>query len=200
MSNEVLVFVDTETTGLNPKDHDMIEFAAVAYQNGRLVGEIEQRVKPLKENFTLGALAVNKLYPSTMDEDFGEPELVAHNIANFFVNLPNPYRGSIYFAGHNAKFDKDFSTEFMRRMGYTDFGDFSGRLVDTCGLARFLIDSGLLACDKTGLAPVAKALGVEYDASKHHGAMYDAQLATEVYFAMIDLVQANNGLKKSFMR
>lgn len=199
MSNETYLFVDVESTGLDPKHAELIEFGAVAYQNQKKIAEIELKIEPFRENYSLGAFEVNRLSPKEF-ENFTNPLEAAHEIAEFLVDLPKAYRGSLLFCGHNVSFDFGFVNEFMRKAGYQDFSSYIGRKIDTFSIAKFLIDSGTLVADKPGLASVATALKLDYDSNKHHSALYDAKLSAKAYFSMMDLVKGQKGLKKSFTK
>ena len=46
-SSDTFISVDIETTGLDPKTHEIIEIGAVKIEEGRITGEFSQLIKPL---------------------------------------------------------------------------------------------------------------------------------------------------------
>lgn len=197
MSNETLLFFDTETTGVNSKTSSLIEIGAIAFQNGVEVGKFEGTCQPNTEKeIHLGALAVNRVKPTDFDE-LGDPFTLADNFANFLLDLPKAYNRSIIPCGHNVNFDIGFVSEFLKDNCLHGFEDFvSYRSIDTASIGRFLIDARLIPCERASLGTLAKVLDAGYDENKHHTALYDAELSAKVYFKMMEIVQGKQQVNK----
>ena len=106
IKNNRLVFIDVETTGLDPsKGHRIIEIGAIAMENNQLIEEYQSLVKV---NYSIPS-HVSKIHGITNDMLFDQPipEQVYPDVNNFIA-------GSLLVA-HNAKFDIGFlQSEFNR--------------------------------------------------------------------------------------
>jgi DNA polymerase-3 subunit epsilon len=104
--NNRIVFIDVETTGLDPrKGHRIIEIGAIAMENNQTVSEFKSLIQvpyPIPQN-------VSKIHGITNDmlADQPTPGQIYPEVKNFIFD-------SILVA-HNAKFDIDFiQYEFSR--------------------------------------------------------------------------------------
>lgn len=201
MSNETFLFVDVETTGVDPKTNSVIEIGAIAYQNGKQIGEeFEQSCRPYKKEINLGALEVNRVGPYELfaPED---SQTMADDFVEFILTLPKAYRRSIIICGHNVNFDLEFIDDFLKFHNYMDFKEFvSYRTIDTFPIGQFLVDNNIVIADRANLASLSKALEVGYDEGKHHTALYDAKLSAKVYFKMSDIVKEKTGISTTAQR
>jgi DNA polymerase III subunit epsilon len=168
---ERILFVDTETTGLDPKlGHRLIEVAAVEAINRRLTGKVlHQRVNPERE-IDAGASAVHGM---TLEDLVGKPRF--GEIADEFIEF---VRGSVVVI-HNAAFDLGFLDSELTR----------ARKPDTKALGLTVIDSLMLAREqfpgkRNSLDALCDRLGVDNSARNVHGALLDCRLLAEVYFAL----------------
>lgn len=192
-----ILFLDVETTGLDPNKHSIIQIAAEYHVNGKLVTAFNKKFCT-KDSTTidLGALRVNNNNLSTIkklrSQTTEDPEQMAvTDFVNFILSLNN--KEQIIIAGENVNFDINFINALFNKYNIEGFeAVFSHRVIDTATIALFLKDVGLLKIDKLGLSNVAKALGLTTDSSKLHDAEYDVQLTAQVYYAMAVLAMSNN--------
>ena len=129
------VFIDTETTGLKPVHHEIIEICIITEHEGGTVEHYETKIKPMNiQRADLKALEINGYNPKewssapTFDE-------IAHDI---HVRITGSDKIII---GHNPLFDIDFLEEHLFKQGLT-----LGRIrtFDTASLAyEHLYDMGL---------------------------------------------------------
>ena len=101
-----LVFVDVETTGLDPRiGHRIIEIGAIAMENNQIIGKFQSLIQV---NYSIPR-HVSKIHSITNDmlADQPKPEQVYPEVKNFLSD-------SLLIA-HNAKFDIGFlQSEFNR--------------------------------------------------------------------------------------
>ena len=161
-----LVFVDTETTGLNPTVNEILEFAAVKGNE-----TLCMKIKPRRIHTAHPkALEVNG-YSEAEWTDAVDISVAAPRIAAFL-------RDSVFVA-HNAKFDVDFINAFLAEAGINERIDY--HVVDTCAIAYFLlVRKGL---GSVSLAPVCKFIGVPPEPSMHR-ALAGAMTCKAVYEKM----------------
>lgn len=98
------VVFDTETTGLNPSENNVIEIAAVEIQNGKLTGnQFHTFLKP-RYKMSESAESKHKMSQDFYEKYYSNAYLCDKKSLENFVNFVN---NSFIFA-HNAVFDMNF--------------------------------------------------------------------------------------------
>ena len=165
------LLIDTETTGLDPKQgHRIIELAAVELVNRRLTGRhLHYRIDP-ERDVDYGATEVHGM---TREDLRGMP--CFRDIAGEFADFA---RGSEWII-HNAPFDVAFFDTEFELCGMPPSAAVYGRLVDTLALARETFPG-----KRNNLDALCERFGVSNAHRTLHGALLDAQLLAEVYLAL----------------
>lgn len=165
------VVLDTETTGLNPRNGDrIIEIGCVELFNRRLTGK--------------------QLHHYLNPERKSDPEaLKVHGIQDeFLIDKPKFAERAeeiIQFCAgaeiiiHNAAFDLGFLNAELERLGQKSFSQLTLRVVDTLVLSRQLSPG-----KRHNLDSLCERYGVNNKHRTLHGALLDAQLLAEVYLGM----------------
>ncbi|MEP6998794.1 MAG: DNA polymerase III subunit epsilon [Betaproteobacteria bacterium] len=164
------LILDTETTGLDPKDHRIIEIAAVELIDRRPTGRnVHFYVNPDRE-IDAGATDVHGLSWEMLRDKpkFGE-------IADEFIAFASGAQWVI----HNAPFDVAFLDEEFTRLGRSSSAAIAVEVVDTLALAREQFPG-----KRNNLDALCERFGVANAHRTLHGALLDAQLLAEVYLAM----------------
>lgn len=164
------LILDTETTGLDPKHHRIIEIAAVELMDRRPTGRtVHFYVNPDRE-IDLGASDVHGLSWEMLRDKpkFGE-------IAEEFIAFASGAQWII----HNAPFDVAFLDEELGRLGMSSSAAIAAEVVDTLALARDQFPG-----KRNNLDALCERFGVANAHRTLHGALLDAQLLAEVYLAM----------------
>jgi DNA polymerase-3 subunit epsilon len=165
------IIIDTETTGLDPKQgHRIIELAAVEIIDRRLTGRaVQLRFDPERE-IDAGATEVHGM---TWDDLKGKPRF--SEVAGEFVDFA---RGAEWII-HNAPFDVGFLDAELLRAEFTDCAATYAVLTDTLALAREMFPG-----KRNSLDALCERFGVDNAHRAVHGALLDAQLLADVYLAM----------------
>lgn len=125
--HEKFIAFDVETTGLNPVQDRIIEIGAVIFCDGKPTKSFSTLINP-GIKIPASASAVNHI---TNDMIFSAPdEVTAYK--QFIEFLGGALTGDIMMCAHNARFDFNFLTNTLSRLGYD--GDF--KYIDTLSLAR----------------------------------------------------------------
>lgn len=164
-----LVFVDCETTGLDPARHELIEVAVLRVHPQTLVveAEVALKVRPERiEDADPEALRINGYSEEAWADAISLDEAMAQ--------LAPVLEGAM-LAGHNVAFDRGFLDAAWRRVGRRP-ENIDHHLLDTATLAWPLLSSGTL--DSVSLTPVCKHLGIER--GEEHWALDDARASLEV--------------------
>lgn len=143
------MYFDTETTGISPRNNEIIQFAALIEKDGEIVEEINVRSRPLKpENINPEALRVTGLSLDEL-EKYPHPAETIKEIKAFFERHVNKFdRADKFFpAGHNVIFDLDFLQAYFIGQGekYGTGAYQNWQALDTRVLANFLVYQGKLS-------------------------------------------------------
>jgi DNA polymerase-3 subunit epsilon len=164
------LFLDTETTGLDPaQGHRIIEIACVEMVGRRLTrNNFYKRIHPERE-IDQGAVEVHGI---TLESLEGAPKFA--EIAGEFMDFVRDAEVVI----HNAPFDVGFLDSELARVGETRVKDLC-KVTDTLAMARELHPG-----KKNSLDALCDRYQVDRRARTFHGALMDAELLGEVYLAM----------------
>lgn len=149
------VCFDIETTGLNPKYHEIIEIAAVVLKKGELCEEFHAYIKPRKPvpEFITGLTGIS-------NETVADADTIENVLPEFLDFIKNRC-----LVAHNAEFDMGFIREALKRQGILiDLG-----YMDTLALSRTMLPE--LSSHK--LNTVAEKLNLPQ--FTHHRATDDAK-------------------------
>jgi len=109
--NMLAVFLDQETTGLDPKQHHLIEiaFKIVDLQSGKVIASFQKVIKLTPEQWEKRdpqSIEVNGFQREQI-ENGEDKDLVAKEIIDIF-NRSGVIRGKAFFVCQNPAFDKGF--------------------------------------------------------------------------------------------
>ncbi|MFM9912118.1 MAG: DNA polymerase III subunit epsilon [Methylophilaceae bacterium] len=162
------VFLDTETTGLDPaQGHRIIEIAAVEVVNRRLTGNrFHQYLNPDRE-IDFGAQQVHGISLEDLQDKPRFREIAAEFLA--FIH-------DAELVIHNAPFDLGF---LNNELGLVDLGKIAHPVIDTLKMAKDLHPG-----QRNNLDALCKRYGVDNSGRTLHGALLDTELLADVYMAM----------------
>src|SRR5436190_1878060 len=166
-----LLVLDTETTGLDPKQgHRVIEIAAVELSDRRQTGRyLHFYLNPEREIDTAAA----EVHGMTWDDLKHRPRFA--DVASEFITFA---QGADWVI-HNAPFDVAFLDAEFERADLPVCAGIYGSLVDTLSLARETFPG-----KRNHLDALCERFAVNNAHRTLHGALLDAQLLAEVYLAM----------------
>ena len=164
------VFFDTETTGIKPPDHRVIEIGCVEVINRKLTGNhFHAYINPQRE-VDEGAFRVHGLgYDQLKDKPLFE------EVADEFIAFVD---GAEIIA-HNAPFDVGFLNSEFKHINKNIKLEELGKITDTLKIARQLRPR-----QRNSLDALCQFYGVENSHRKLHGALLDAELLANMYLKM----------------
>ncbi|QCX81176.1 Exonuclease [Streptomyces sp. YIM 121038] len=186
-----LVFVDTETTGLDPFMHDAWEYALIVRRDGHDT-EYTFRIRPDLEHADPKALEINRFHKRTSDEDWSWDD--PHAAATRIYRLLD---GAV-LVGSNPSFDANMTSGLLA-LYYENTQPWHYRTIDIATLAAGFrygqAASGAYGGDFAFRADypqvpfksyeLSRAVGVEPPAKEvAHTALGDAAWARDVYDAV----------------
>lgn len=165
------IFLDTETTGLDPKTGDrIVEIGCVEMVNRRLTGRnLHLYLNPERP----GSEEAIRIHGLTDEFLADKPKF--REIAGELVEY---VRGAEVII-HNAGFDVGFLDAELRRVGQPRFAELAGGILDTLVMAREMFPGKANSLDA-----LCRRLEVDNTHRHFHGALLDSNLLAEVYIRM----------------
>jgi DNA polymerase III subunit epsilon len=165
------IFLDTETTGLDPAAGDrIIEIAAIEYDNRRESGRMFHHYINAGRSSHPDALRVHGI----TDEFLADKPLFA-SIAQELLAFVEGAEVII----HNASFDCGFIDAELARLHLPPFAKHAAKLTDSLLLAREQFPG-----KSNSLDALCRRLEVDNSKRDLHGALIDADLLAQVFLAM----------------
>ena len=165
-----LLWIDTETTGLNKERCDIVQVAGIVIIDGVEKERFNFRCQPINyENIEPVAFEHNNLSIDIL-KTYPMPQVLYANLTkllNKYIDRYNP-QDKFFIAGHNVQFDVDFLRNFFIKMGDNFFGSyFYYRTVDLMYFATLLHTAGLINLTSWKLGDIANYLGIVPDGNLH---------------------------------
>jgi DNA polymerase-3 subunit epsilon len=165
------IILDTETTGLDPKQgHRIIEVAGVELVDRRLTGRhVHFYLNPERDVDTAAA----EIHGMTWEDLREKPRF-----ADVAAELLDFLRDAEWII-HNAPFDVAFLDYELGLCGRGDCAQVFASVTDTLALAREQFPG-----KRNGLDALCERFGVDNAERTLHGALLDARLLADVYLSM----------------
>ena len=165
------IFLDTETTGLEPKlGHRIIEIAAVEMINRTLTGrQFHNYINPDRK-VEAGALQIHGL-----TDDFLQDKQKFSDITNELLE----FIGGAELIMHNAPFDVGFLNNELGLAKLQPLENYCHSITDTLKIAKELHPG-----KRNNLNALCERYQINNSKRVLHGALLDAELLAEVYLAI----------------
>ncbi|RMF36264.1 MAG: DNA polymerase III subunit epsilon [Alphaproteobacteria bacterium] len=164
------VVLDTETTGLDPREgHRIVEIGAVELANHLPTGRVYHQYINPERPMPAEAFAVHGL-----GDDFLRSKPVFSAIADAFLN----FLGDARLVIHNAAFDMGFLNAELDNCGRARIEE--TRAIDTVAMARRMFPGAQASLDA-----LCRRFGIDNSQRDKHGALLDAELLAEVYLELV---------------
>lgn len=169
------VFVDTETSGLDPRHHSILSVCLgnkdIGYFTFHMSPDPDMIIDPK-------AMEVNNIDLDGFWIDQTD-EFIEH-----LEYLLERY-GQLEPVGHNYMFDIGFIQQVTGRRGYEKF--FSRRYLDTMIIAKFLSEVGMVKSESYSLAHLCESFEIENEGA--HTAEGDAKATEWLYNHLLELMR-----------
>ena len=186
-----LFVCDTETTGLDPYQNDIIELSLL-----RLNDDVQKtwHVKPLNLlSISADALRVNghKLEDITHQTKYGkdtyqDPHKVIVEIENWIMES-GASREDVMLIGQNIAFDKNMLEQLWKKCGADDSFPFGRRILDTMQFEVLMDLAKETKSESYSLSSIIKKYGIKND--KAHTAAADVKATKELFIKQLDFLQ-----------
>jgi DNA polymerase-3 subunit epsilon len=165
------VVLDTETTGLDPRNgHRIIEIACIEMENRRLTGRHLHKYTNPEREIDEGAAAVHGI---TLEFLADKPKFA--DVVDEFLEFINGCELVI----HNAPFDLGFLNAELARLDRVPVETLCNGVTDTLKMARELHPG-----KRNSLDALCERYEIDNSQRTLHGALLDTELLSEVFLAM----------------
>ncbi len=183
---DTIIFIDTETGGLNPDKHSLLSVGLVAWNAKEgIVDTCEVFVKSVDYSITNEARRLNKFNKETHDKVAMQPSVVIDIIRDFCTENSG-VTSEIQIGGHNIQFDVAFLKKLFRDQNRSFERLFSHRMIDTFSILKFLNDAGKIKLETITSASAFKHFGIKVEG--RHSALGDAVATAKLYERLIGIV------------
>jgi DNA polymerase-3 subunit epsilon len=179
-----LLFIDTETGGLDPDKHSLLSFAMVIWEDMKIIDSKEVLINDgilsvNKEALSINKIDIEKHKQSAMTSSQAMDEIIS------FIGKHFPGHGKITLAGHNVHFDADFLKRFFSANN-KDFSEFfSHRIIDTSSILYYLYLSGRIKQKAVSSDKAFELFDIKVEG--RHTALGDAMATAKLFTTLLDL-------------
>ncbi len=172
MFEDNFVIVDLETTGLSPKNGEIIEIGAIKVVNNEVVDTMDVFVRPSRplSYFTTNLTGITN-------------EMVAEGLdIETALNVFNEFSDGMRLMAHNAKFDMSFLNTYMTKYLGMTIGE---NAMDTLLLSRAIVKD----VPNYKLGTLASRFDIDYSGA--HRSLRDCEITLEVYNNIRKIYEGN---------
>lgn len=181
------VFIDTETGGIDPQKHSLLQIGLVIWDaNLGIIDQAEWYIKSNHYCFTKHAQSMNKFNLLEHNHFAKEPKTVIKEMLLFLGR----YFDKNYFIpliGHNVQFDVAFLKEFFKKNHRSFNQYFSHRYIDTYSVYKTLVLAGIISHSLDSSADAFNYFKIQVD--NRHRAISDCIATVELYTKLLSLLE-----------
>ncbi|MGE6227578.1 exonuclease domain-containing protein [Paenibacillus chitinolyticus] len=187
-----ILFVDTETGGVDPRKHSLLEVGLVAYEVGKgIIDSKEFYISHENYSVTEHAMKINNIDLSIAKDWGHKPHWATHKLLNFIEESFDVIKSKDdrpILGGHNVGFDKSFiEYQLFDASGYDMQKYISHRTIDVMSLLWGLHIAGKLPKEACYSAGANEYFGIKNE--KAHTALSDILATVQVYEKAIQLIK-----------
>jgi DNA polymerase III subunit epsilon len=181
-----LLFIDTETGGLDPEKHSLLSVAMVVWEDMEITDSLELLINDGILSVTDEALAINKIDIEKHKKSAMSPSQAIEQIL-LFTSRHFPRQRKITVAGHNVQLDISFLKILFSR-NKKDFSKFfSHRIIDTSSILHYLYLAGYLKQRAISSDDAFELFEIKVDG--RHTASGDAMASAELFNKLLYLTK-----------
>jgi DNA polymerase III subunit epsilon len=179
-----LLFIDTETGGMDPEKHSLLSVAMVVWENMEIIDPQEFLINDGILAVTDEALAINRIDLEKHKKSAISPSQAVEKIL-LFTGKHFPTQEKITLAGHNVQFDLGFLKILFSR-NEKDFNRyFSHRIIDTSSILHYLYLTGQIK--QRAISSEEAFEFFEIKVEGRHTALGDAMATARLFNKLLNL-------------
>jgi DNA polymerase-3 subunit epsilon len=188
MSPDKILFIDTETGGLDPSENSLLSIAFVVWQEFEVKATKEILIDDGVLNVTQKALEINGI---NLTEHRAKALGVREAIKELdeFLLIHFGTEEKITLGGHNINFDVNFLKYFLTANGYNWSKRFTHRYVDTATVLYYLYLSGNLKQKAISSQEAFDLFGIQING--RHTALGDVIATARLFSTLLKVIYKN---------
>ncbi len=187
--NNRLLFLDTETGGIDPRKHSLLSIGIVIWDSAEgIIYSDEYYVRSESYVVTAEAARINHFDKAEQERKAIRPEQIVEQFLQIKKLYFSDYT-AIPLAGHNISFDVQFLKQMFLSCNRSYDKLFHHRSVDTYTIIKFLSDCQLIPSSVNSSASAFSHFKISV--TGRHTALGDALATMQLYTKLIELVQNN---------
>jgi DNA polymerase-3 subunit epsilon len=184
-----LLWIDLETTGLDPLNHGIIQLAGIIEIKGIIKEEFNFKVKPIKgDGITKRAMEVHGININTI-KSFEDPSSTLERFIALLSKYVDPFnkKDKFQLIGYNSKFDYDFLRKWFEKQGEKWFGSYIWfPPIDVMNLSAYFLSDRRGEISNFKLDNIASLFGIESTDDQLHDAAFDIEMTRELYNKLLE--------------
>jgi len=185
MKADKILFIDTETGGIDPASHSLLSLALVVWKELEVRASIEILVNDGVLNVTEKALEINGINLGEHKKKAVSPVLALQQFDQF-LDIHFSRDEKIILGGHNINFDVNFLNAFLTRNGYNFQQRFSHRFVDTSSILFYLYLTGKIKRKLTASQDAFDYFGITVPG--RHTALGDVFATAQLFSKLVSIL------------
>lgn len=185
-----LLFLDLETTGINPELHGIVSISAITDILNQQPEAVDLRLKPF-DGCSYDAQALEVINTTYEEIQAYQPETAVYAILlDFIEKKVNKYDKQDKFTvvGYNCMFDMAFLANlFKRNFNNYTYAYFNAYYVDLFAIVKLIHSIKPYPTENLKLATICKYYGISLDNA--HNSFADIKATRELYYKIIPLIQ-----------
>tara|TARA_Y100001938_G_scaffold84808_1_gene116445 strand:+ start:862 stop:1449 length:588 start_codon:yes stop_codon:yes gene_type:complete len=177
-NNQAYIVLDTETGGLSPAKHSLLEVSGILWRPGKLIKPVFDCYVKEDEIITVPrAMEINQIDLNVVRERGKSPKEAIKYIKHALDEELGTNRRPVKILAHNASFDYGFLKRLYNLAGERINKDFYGRTIDTASILEFLMIVDHIKGDRASADVLFESTNNQLKEEERHRSYYDA-LAT----------------------
>lgn len=181
-----LLFIDTETGGLDPGKHSLLSLALVIWEDTEIIDSQELLINDGVLSVTQDALSVNRIDLEKHKQSAISSSQAIEKIF-LFTGKYFTQHTKITLAGHNVHFDADFLKSFLSKNNKDFRSFFSHRIIDTSSILYYLYLAGHIKHRAVSSDEAFDLFGIKVEG--RHTALGDAIATAKLFSRLLDLIK-----------
>lgn len=185
-----LLWVDLETTGLNEFQHHIVQIAAIA-EYGDKIEEFEILINPpiLPMDYDIGAGRITGLTKEQLEKKGVSPVEAFRKFVDFLSKYikPNSQKDKFFISGKNVVFDRRFLEIFFEQHNDSFIKYFYPLELNIDSLIAFLVSKKIIEIQNFKEVTIANILGIKLENA--HDAISDIRTARQIFYKSLKLIQ-----------
>lgn len=186
-TDNLYVFIDTETGGTNPSKHSLLSVGVVIWnKNKGIISKKEFILKHDKYCVTAKARQINKFDEAYYNENgIDEKKFINDFLEYLYIYFERTV--AIPIVGHNVQFDVNFLKVVFKKNNRSFYQYFSHRIIDTYSVYKTCVLAGLIEVNINSSTEAFRYFNIKVNG--RHSALGDAMATIVLYEKLIDLIK-----------